>query len=522
MSRSYSTSRVKKHRVYSVEDLMTLLSVTANTVSNWVGEGLRPSDFRRPYRFRGAVVQAFHKQRAAKNKRSLQPGMFNCVTCKQHVVPEISTVEDLILHEKHAFRATCPTCKSVLIKLSSKADGDKISARRNPNTSPDSRHEVNTSSTAGIWISGEIDLSDVHFENDRLLYDWQIYAGRYHTKTVDQHLASLRYCEGILQGKAFAEFTVEDAAAVREDLKRRANPSAPDKLSASTIKHVVSHLCSFFEWLNKRPGHRRMPRDLTDYFTLPKGVLAKSLPTMSRDYATVDEAGEILTKMPKASLHAKRAATMFALAYLGGLRADTITSLRLGHIDIERKTITQDGRAARTKNGKSLVVHWFPIPEVFAEAVVTWIEMMQQLGFRNDDALFPPLERLKAAAEGASLGQTPVAPMSTAQAVSDAFSLASAHGSSRLTPHSAKHTLAAERDRRSLTHEERKAWSENLGHEHERTTEIYYGKMTSARRKELIEGIADTSPLVINKMTTEEKAALFDRFCAEMAAYRSS
>jgi hypothetical protein len=43
--------------VYSVEELMSLYSVNANTVSNWVGEGLTPSEKQKPYLFQGAEVQ---------------------------------------------------------------------------------------------------------------------------------------------------------------------------------------------------------------------------------------------------------------------------------------------------------------------------------------------------------------------------------------------------------------------------------------------------------------------------------
>jgi hypothetical protein len=63
MSRSYRNVYPKKFWVYSVEDLMTLYSVTANTVSNWVGEGLTPSDNRKPYLFQGRMIQRFHAQR---------------------------------------------------------------------------------------------------------------------------------------------------------------------------------------------------------------------------------------------------------------------------------------------------------------------------------------------------------------------------------------------------------------------------------------------------------------------------
>lgn len=232
------------------------------------------------------------------------------------------------------------------------------------------------------------------------------------------------------------------------------------------------------------------------------------------------EAEELLKQMPPATLQEKRTAAMFALAYLGGLRADTLVSLRLAHIDIERRTILQDGRAARTKNGKSLIIYWFPIPEVFSETVMAWIETMKQMGFHDDDALFPKLDWFEKPNEITMCARPPVAVMSTTQAVGDAFARASKYAACKYTPHSAKHTLAAECDRRPLTREQRKAWSENLGHENELTTKVYYGKMSGERRSEVIEGIGNGSLLIIDEMTTEEKATLVDQVLAHMIASR--
>lgn len=208
----------------------------------------------------------------------------------------------------------------------------------------------------------------------------------------------------------------------------------------------------------------------------------------------------------------------FALAYLGGLRANTIVSLRVGHIDEREKTITQDGREARTKNGKSLTIFWFPIPDVFGETVTTWIMTMRQMGFRDDDTLYPKLDWFENRAEIKTPDRAPVAPMSTKQAVSDPFARAPTFGSLALTPHSARHTLAADRDRRSLTHEQRKAWSENFGHESERTTEIYYGKISSERRGEVLGEICESDTAAVAEMTTEEKVALVDTILAKLAS----
>jgi len=114
-----------------------------------------------------------------------------------------------------------------------------------------------------------------YFLNDRVIYQWQKLAGCYDDKTVDRHLAAIRYCERIAGGKAFDRFTNDDVSNVRDDLKRRAKLDAADHLSSSSIRHIVSHLRAFFEWLIKQDGFKRLPKDLPDYLKLPKPTFPK-------------------------------------------------------------------------------------------------------------------------------------------------------------------------------------------------------------------------------------------------------
>ncbi|AML52354.1 hypothetical protein RC74_14685 [Falsihalocynthiibacter arcticus] len=58
------------------------------------------------------------------------------------------------------------------------------------------------------------------FANDRILYNWQVYANRSNDKTIDRHLAVIRYCENKTQGKDFGSVTIEDLCKVRNDLKQ--------------------------------------------------------------------------------------------------------------------------------------------------------------------------------------------------------------------------------------------------------------------------------------------------------------
>ena len=110
---------------------------------------------------------------------------------------------------------------------------------------------------------------------------------------------------------------------------------------------------------------------------------------------------------------------------------------------------------------------------------------MNAADFRPEDALFPPISKFNCLSKVRSLAREPIVPMTSCHAVTQAFQVACNGHHTAYTPHAAKHTIAAERDRRRLTMLQRKAWSANMGHENEQTTSNYYGKVSNVQRLEL-------------------------------------
>jgi integrase len=404
--------------------------------------------------------------------------------------------------------ATCPQCAGKIQKFISETDRDNFENCRNLNTTTECQHEEDSTVRGGVWISGEINTSDLWVQNDRVIYKWLSYAGRYDVKTIDRHLSAIRYGEALLQGKPFQTLTTDDVSKVRDDLKRRAKWGATDHLSSSSIKHTVSHLIAFIEWLLKQDGFKRLPKDITGYLKLPKATVAASTAAKSKDFPTLEDAEGLLKQMPSKTLVEQRARAIFAIAFLGALRADTIASLKIKHFDIGNKLILQDASTVRSKAGKNINIRWFPIQKTFAEIVIAWVQKLQSLGFTRDDSLFPDIKFLK---HRPMLGSpAPVPVMTTPHVVTQAFAIASQNSDIKYTPHAAKHTIGAERDMRPLTQLERKAWSANMGHENEQTTERHYGKLADEQRFEVLENIGKNELKQDVSMSDEDKIALVD------------
>jgi integrase len=508
MRRSYTRASIKKDRVYSVTQLAENYSVSENTISNWVGEGLAPSDTQTPYRFRGAVVKEFHNRKRLMSKWNLRPGQFFCRRCQTRVFPHIKTVEDYVAKNgKHMYSAKCSACSGKLQKISAETDRDLVEDCRNPKTPTKCLHEGNTSTRGDIGTNHEKQTTIFHTKNDRIIHKWQIYANGYAEKTIDKHLAAIRFFETALDGKPFEKLSTDDVALVRDELKRRAGIDVMDSMSASSIRHWVSHLSTFFDWLLKQNGYKRLPGDLGGYLKMPRAVLAQSAQVAHKEFPTISEAKELLIAMPSKSLVEQRARAIFALAFLGALRADTLVSLRIKHFDIQRKLIIQDASLVRTKAGKSLDIFWFPIPIAFESIVVGWVKTLQNLGLSGEDALFPDTKHLR---HRCSANAAPIPVMATTHAVTDAFAVACQNSDTKYTPHAAKHSIGAERGIRQLSQEERKAWSLNMGHENEQTTERHYGKMSDGRRHEVLENIGLKKTIDPRNFSDSQKARMFD------------
>ncbi len=516
MTRLYKGVRVKRHRVYSVDDLMKLYKVSRNTVSNWVMAGLIPSDKQRPHRFRGDVLIRFHAARRAQLTRGLGPGEFKCFGCKAAVIPSpVSVAKRYSRTGGLRLDACCPDCGRMISKFANETDRDAIAACLNPNTTMGRSGEGLGPAPSGIWTKPTFVVTDLVLVNDRLIYDWQTYAGRYDQKTIDKHVASIRFCESAVGNKDFANYTCRDLSAVRTSLIAQLDAESERRKSKSFIRHRASELRGFFTWLLKQKGYGRLPKDLADHLELPRAIHAIEASGVTRPYPTMDEAAKMLVGMPTKSILDRRARAIFALAFLGALRADTLISLRMKHIDVERQVIQQNASEMRTKNGKSLEIGWFPIAPAFSETVVGWKSEMTERRLRGNDALFPANTVLEGAWRHRPVSSEPIPVMRSKCAVNAAFARACAGGETQYTPHSAKHAIAAERDRRPLTQEGRKAWSENMGHESEQITTSHYGRLPPERRLELVR-TSSGGLIGRSAITDSEKIAIVDAVLASM------
>lgn len=507
MSRSYKGKRPKANRVYSVGDVQKLYIVCRNTVSNWVGTGLQPSVGVGPQLFRGTELARFHAERLARSRGNLRTGQFKCMTCKAAVFPSGSSLS-IVARERGGKMASgrCPDCSGFIYKILGETECDTIKNCINTNTSLYWIDEGKEANPGGIGKYLGCESNTWHGANDQIVFEWQIYAGRFNEKTVDSYLTAIRDFEQETGGKPFHLIKTDDVAAYRHRLIERGKlPATAGGLGKSSIRHRASHLSKFFEWLCKQDGYKRLNGSLCEYIKLPRGATAQALPTPVKQFPTIEEAISMASNMRARTRLDRRNRAIFAFAFVSGFRASALISLRVRHVDISGKRALQDGAVVRAKNGKSYTANWFPRTEPLQQFVVSWIDELRLIGIELDDTLFPAVQFLRTPAYQLGAKRHHMEPMQTQAAVTEAFKLASLHSSHEYSPHSARHCLVALGDQVCRTSEEKKAWSLNLGHSSEKVTQTHYAKVSDLRKCEIFESFNEN-----DLWTDEEKDLMLD------------
>ena len=201
--------------------------------------------------------------------------------------------------------------------------------------------------------------------------------------------------------------------------------------------------------------------------------------------------------MPETNPREKRDKAIFALLCLTGVRVGALISLRIKHVDLVEKSVTQNPREVATKFGKSL--HTFfakDFPEAEA-ALSIWMEYLEDEAlFGPDDPLFlataiAPLSNTGFAADGferrAWKTSEPVRKI-----VNGAFAAASLPG---FGPHAFRHMLARHGAKTSNSVVELVALSQNLGHIDVLITLRSYGQIDRDTQRRLITGELDDDVL---------------------------
>lgn len=337
-------------------------------------------------------------------------------------------------------------------------------------------------------------------KNERLkrqFMEYRKYARQLSDKTLDRELAALERFDVWNERKDFAKFHRAWAMGFRDHLERTKTAKGKP-LGKSSVRAILATMREFTLWLSQQDGFRSRVRAAdAEYFNLSRRDEAEARAAPTRPAPSVKQAKRALGSMPAVTPREMRDKALFGLLCLTGIRISALISLRIKHVDLEDKSVTQNPREVATKFGKSM--HTFfakGFPEAEA-ALRVWITHLEDVAlYGPDDPLFPATAISAQANTGfkaEGFTRKPWKSTESARKIVNAAFIAV--GLPTFGPHAFRHMLARHAAKNCNSVAEIVATSQNLGHTDVLTTLRSYGQIDRDRMRELITGESDDDVL---------------------------
>lgn len=294
----------------------------------------------------------------------------------------------------------------------------------------------------------------------------------------------------------FARFDNGQAVGFKKYLAACKAERSGQPLSRATVHSTVNVLQEFMRWLAREPGYRKKI-DMSDvrYLNLSKKDISIARSTKTKKVPTPEQIHAVIDAMPAVSDIDRRNRALIAGAFVTGMRDGALATLRLKHVDLECKLVTQDPAEVNTKFSKRIETFFFPVGADIEQIFIDWVIFLRvDKLYNHNDPVFPKT-RVAANAQMSFEAQG-IEPhfWSTAGPICKIFKHAfEGAGLPYFTPHSFRSTLAILGEQICQTPEEFKAWSQNLGHDSPLTTFASYGQVPTHRQGELVRkvGLSD-------------------------------
>ena len=260
-------------------------------------------------------------------------------------------------------------------------------------------------------------------------------------------------------------------------------------LAPATVLTTVSTLKRFLGWLALQPGYKsRVKATDIAYLSLSeKDTRAASAPA-EKPFPSLQMIEKVVASMPNDTPIEKRNRALIAFTAITGIRDGALVTLKLKHVDVERKLVRQNPIEVATKFGKRIDTFYFPLSDQFESIVLDWVRYLREEQFFIDhDPLFP--KTAVGHDENDCFMPAGLAREHWANASPIRTIFAGAFGTASLpvfTPHRFRNMIVSQMYARGLSVAEFKAWSQNLGHEGAMTTLTSYGKLSMEEQGQLV------------------------------------
>lgn len=297
----------------------------------------------------------------------------------------------------------------------------------------------------------------------------------------------------------FIRFNQTRAENFKKWLKDNNKRKSQEKMSLSHIHDTLRYLKIFFTWLSEQNGYKsKINKTIIDYLNLTRGEVRIATQSRMRKSPTIEEVKILIESIQEKTEIEKRDKALISLTFLTGARISALSTLPIASFDREKLIIDQDPKlGVKTKNSKRILTTLIPFS--YKEPLnyfLNWFDfLINEKNFKQTEPLFP-------ATKMESGNDDRLGYYNTEKISSNFWKSASATrkifenrfkqaGLEYYHPHTFRHLIVREISKLSLSEEERKAISQNLGHEDVGTTfgSYGYGCISEDRQIDLVKNI---------------------------------
>lgn len=128
MAKHAKLNGIKRLKCYTYEEAADVTGVSERTVRNWSKQGLHVFDVGRPIYIRGDDLLEFLRSRRKKQKITLEPDQFYCVSCRAARQAAGGLIEYRETAGRMTLTALCEACETVISKPFSKSQIPSLQA----------------------------------------------------------------------------------------------------------------------------------------------------------------------------------------------------------------------------------------------------------------------------------------------------------------------------------------------------------------------------------------------------------
>ncbi len=305
--------------------------------------------------------------------------------------------------------------------------------------------------------------------------------------------------EEFFQHPELTSFNQTKAVDFKDWLKAKKKRQSTQAVSLSYCYDNLRYLRTFFEWLS----HQLFCKgkiNFTDieYLNLTKKESRAIRAPHAKKFPTLENIQSVIENILPITEVDRRDKALLSLTFLTGARITALASLPVQSFDSEDLTIDQNPKlGVKTKFSKRIVTALIPFSyKEPLQYFIDWVTYLKEVKkFQPTDPLFPATKRENGQEALGYYSTGKVEPIFWKSSSSPRKIFEKRFQSANVPyfhPHTFRHLLVKEISKIPLTEEEKKAISQNLGHDNVGTTfgSYGYGGISEQRQVEIVKNIS--------------------------------